>query len=293
MDINNEYYKIFYNVARYGNLTRAAGVLGSSQPNVTRVINRLENELGAILFVRSNRGVTLTPEGRLLYTHIEAAQREIMEAEAEISGATSLTGGSISIACSEIALNIFLLGRLSAFHREHPGIRLRISNDTTPQAITAIERGACDLAVVTTPSAIPRTMREKLLMPFEEILVTSADNSDVTGPVSIARLAVLPFIGMNRGTTTEVFYRRFFAEHGLEPDPDILAATSDQVLSLVRQGLGFGFLPRPFAAGSIARGEIREISLKEKIPLRYVTMISDRGRSLSVAAKAFERSLSE
>lgn len=59
MDINFEYYKVFYYAARYRNLTRAAAALGSNQPNVTRIIKLLEAQLGCRLFVREPRGLSL------------------------------------------------------------------------------------------------------------------------------------------------------------------------------------------------------------------------------------------
>ena len=67
MNLNFEYYKVFYYVSKYGSLTRAASVLMTSQPAVTRTIHNLENELGCRLFIRSKRGVELTPEGRTFY----------------------------------------------------------------------------------------------------------------------------------------------------------------------------------------------------------------------------------
>ena len=65
MNSNFEYYKIFYYVAKYGNLTRAANVMRTSQPAITRTIHNLENELGCRLFIRSKKGVELTPEGKM------------------------------------------------------------------------------------------------------------------------------------------------------------------------------------------------------------------------------------
>ena len=59
MNINYEYYRVFYHVAKYGSATRAAEVLLTNQPNVTHTIHRLEDELGVKLFVRSNRGMVL------------------------------------------------------------------------------------------------------------------------------------------------------------------------------------------------------------------------------------------
>lgn len=68
MNVNFEYYRIFYYVAKYHNFTKAAHTLGSSQPNVTRAMNCLEQQINTTLFVRTNRGIQLTPEGEKLYT---------------------------------------------------------------------------------------------------------------------------------------------------------------------------------------------------------------------------------
>ncbi len=62
MNSNFEYYKVFYYVAKYENLTKASSVLKTSQPAVTRTIHNLENELGCRLFTRSKSGMKLTPE---------------------------------------------------------------------------------------------------------------------------------------------------------------------------------------------------------------------------------------
>ena len=61
--VSFEYYRFFYFVAQYKSFTKAAEILNNNQPNITRCMNILENELECKLFVRSNRGVTLTPEG--------------------------------------------------------------------------------------------------------------------------------------------------------------------------------------------------------------------------------------
>ena len=73
MDVNFEYYKIFYYVAKYHNFTKAAQALNNSQPNITRAMNCLEQQLNTTLFIRTNRGVQLTPEGERLYNHVLSA----------------------------------------------------------------------------------------------------------------------------------------------------------------------------------------------------------------------------
>ena len=84
-NINFEYYKVFYYVARYGSFTRAAQALYGNQPNVARVINLLEQELGCQLMIRTNRGIRLTEEGQKLYKRIQVAYEQIRLGEEEFT----------------------------------------------------------------------------------------------------------------------------------------------------------------------------------------------------------------
>ena len=97
MAVSMEHYRVFYQVARCGNITQAAAVLYSSQPNVTHAVKLLEGELGCKLFLRTNKGVQLTPEGELLYSHVAPAMEHLRRAEEELKLTTRLRMGSISI----------------------------------------------------------------------------------------------------------------------------------------------------------------------------------------------------
>ena len=77
MNISYDSYRVFYYAAKYKSFSQAAAALYNDQPNVTRMIRRLESELRCPLFFRSPQGVRLTPEGEKLYTHIAAAFESI------------------------------------------------------------------------------------------------------------------------------------------------------------------------------------------------------------------------
>ncbi len=144
----------FYYVAKYQNFTKAARVLGNNQPNITHSMNRLESQLNCVLFIRSNRGVTLTPEGRCSTPVLPRRQCRSKTPEEELSASATLEHGAISISATETALNIYLSEKLRAFHTEYPGIRLRISNHSTPQAVQAVKNGEVDFAVISTPAEV-------------------------------------------------------------------------------------------------------------------------------------------
>ena len=151
MEITYDYYRIFYYVAKYRSFSKAARVLMRNQPNITKVINNLEEQLGCRLFIRSNRGAELTPEGERLYAHISIAYEQIRAAEIELPNEKSLQSGRISIGASETALHGILLPVLKDFHSAYPGVRLCIYNHSTPQAIQALKIGIIDFFYILSP----------------------------------------------------------------------------------------------------------------------------------------------
>src|SRR5699024_10785406 len=123
MPVPYDYYRIFYYVAQYRSFTRAAEVLHGSQPNITRTINLLEQELGCRLFERSHRGVALTPEGGQLFAHVQIMQEQMQAAESELASRRSLHSGRVAIGASETALHGLLLPARRDFRRRDPGGR--------------------------------------------------------------------------------------------------------------------------------------------------------------------------
>lgn len=179
MDINFEYYKIFYYVAKYENITRAATALGSNQPNVTRVMKLLESQLGCRLFIREARGIRLTEEGERLYSHVEVAYRHLMNAQEEIGGPAILGGGSVEIGTTETALHLFLLDALHDFRQRYPEVKIKIHNHTTPETVRQLTGGRVDFAVITMPYELPATVSGFPVLDFEEILVGGTQYKDL------------------------------------------------------------------------------------------------------------------
>ena len=285
MDINLEYYKIFYYVAKYNNFTKAANALGNSQPNITRAINCLESAAQCKLFVRTNRGVRLTPEGEKLYTKVAAAITLFQEAEDEMTQ-------SVEIGASETALSIYLLEKLKQFHIAYPGIRLKIYNHSTPQAIQSVKSGEIDFAVVTTPTRTTEPLKEVILQSFREVLVGGSTFTALgSQEISLADIQNYPFICLGKETMTYQFYYNLFLKHGLDLKADTEVATTDQILPLVKYELGLAFLPEPMAREAIKNHEIVQIRVQEEVPKRDICMVYDSKKPMSVAAQKLRKLL--
>ena len=292
MEITYDYYRIFYYVAKYKSFSKAATILMSSQPNISRFMSNLESQLGCKLFIRSNRGVTLTLEGQKLYHHVSIAFQHLQAAEMELAQDRSLEHGILTLSASEIALHLLLLPVLSKFHQTYPGIRLRISNHSTPQAIQAVKNGEVDFAVVTTPTGAEGELKKVDLMSFNEILVGGKTFTALASrTLSLQELDAYPLIMLGNESMSRLFYRQFFLEHSADLKPDIEAATTDQMMTLVKSELGLAFVPEPMARSSLRRRSIVQLTLREEIPQRSVSLIYDRHRPLNTAAREFQKQL--
>src|SRR5574344_1707201 len=99
--ISYDYYKVFYYVCKYKNFTKAANVLLTSQSSISHTIQNLEHQLGCRLFIRNNRGITLTAEGNQLFKYIASGCEQFIKGESEIMNAASLEGGIIYLGATE------------------------------------------------------------------------------------------------------------------------------------------------------------------------------------------------
>ncbi len=289
MDINYNHYRVFYYVAKCGNFTQAASLLMNSQSNITRTIKLMENELGCTLFVRSNRGVTLTPEGERLYAHIRIAVEHILAGEEELSSEKSTLGGTISIGTSGVALRCFLLPVLKEFQQHNPHVRLQISNHSTPQAIAALKNGAVDLALVTSPVGEHKSLKTRNVKEIHHVAVCGTAFAELADTVlSLSQIAAYPLVSLGPHTKTHELYTAWFAEHGLQFSPDIEAYTSDQILPIVKKNLGIGFVPAEILADENSE-KLIELQLQESIPTRHICFLKRQDQTLSLATKELER----
>lgn len=294
MDINFEYYKIFYHVAKYQNITRAAAALGSNQPNVTRVMKLLESQLGCRLFIREARGVSLTEEGELLYSHVEAAYRHLINAQEEIGRhRETLQGGTVEIGATETALQLFLLKALHDFKEKYPAIRLRIHNHTTPEIMKQLLDGRLELAVITAPFEIPGTVSHEKILDFEEILAGGLQYEALCEKqMKLKDVRNYPWVGLGRGSATYELYRNFFIGHKIDKEPDMEVATSNLMLPLIENNFGVGFVPRELAMPLLKEKRLVEIQIDCAIPARSLEIVSDKGRGKSLAADTLYKFLS-
>lgn len=292
MDINFEYYKIFYYVAKYGNITKAAAALGSNQPNVTRIMKLLEAQLNCRLFVREPRGISLTGEGEKLYSHAEAAYKHLMNAQEEINGHASEGAGTIEIGATETALHLFLLDAMRDFKMRYPKIRIKVHNHTTPEITKYLVEGKLDLAVITTPFKVSKAFQCENMRDFHELLVGGTQYRYLCKEKKgLNQLSECPWVGLGKGTATYDLYKDFFLKHNADMELDMEVATSDLMLPLIQNNLGIGFVPESLALPLLNAKTLVQIPIDCEPPMRSLQLLSDKERGKSMAADTFYKYL--
>lgn len=284
MNITYDYYRIFYYVAKYGSFTKAAEIIGNSQPNITRAMNNLESQIGLKLFIRNKRGIVLTPEGEQLFEHIKVAFFHIYQAEEEMKNQSSMASGSVVIGVSEIALHEVLLPVLSGFNKKYPDIKIQITNQSTPITLEALRLSQVQFALVTTPFDIKKPMKSIPIKEFDELLMASENFRELKkGKQSLIELVKYPWISLLQGTATRTYYEDFFADNSLDFTPQMSVATTDQVLPMIKAGLGIGFVPKNMMEST--EGLIT-VKLDKEPKRRSVCLVTDEEHPLSAASLA-------
>ena len=296
MNSNFEYYKIFYYVAKYENLTKAATALKTSQPAVTRTIHKLEGELGCRLFTRSKTGMKLTPEGRTFYGYVAAGCAQFFKGENDLSNLISLENGTIYISATETALHCYLFQAMEEFNSLYPNVRFKILNNSTTESVNAVKEGKVDLAFVSANLQVAKPLRMKILRKYRDILIAGKRFEELKAgkeELSLKDLVSYPWISLTAETITRRFLNEYFEKNGLTFMPDMELATTDMILPAVRHNLGLGFIPAEFADAELKSGQVFEIKVKEKLPERNIVLIYDMEYPQSIAAKEFQKFLKE
>ena len=156
----------------------------------------------------------------------------------------------------------------------------------------AVKNGEVDFAVISTPAEVESGLKMVELKPFYEVLVGGKTFTALASQnLTLKELANYPLISLSDESMTRSFYRQFFLEHDALLKPDTEAATTDQMLTLVKSELGLAFVPEPMAKDPLERGEIVQLHLQEIIPTRSICLVYDHHRPLNTAARKFQQLL--
>lgn len=287
MSVKLELYRIFKEVAEAGNISVAAKNLYISQSAVSQSVKQLETELQVRLFSRSPRGVTLTGAGQLLYDYVRSALTLLQTGEDKLSQTRELLMGNLVIGASDTVTSWFLTPYLEAFHREYPGIRLKITSGRSQKVLSLLKSGAVDIAFASSPADAAGLNTWPCFNTHAIFVAGSGYSCDFSHIYSLEEITRFPLILLERKASSRLFLENYFLQNGLKLNPEIELSSRGLLVSLSKIGLGVAGVTREFVQKYLDAGEIRELQTDFQIPARTVDMCTLRDVAPTAAAERF------
>ena len=287
MDINYELYKVFYHVAVTLSFSEASKQLFISQSAVSQSIKVLEKKLNQTLFIRSTKRVQLTPEGEILFKHIEPAMNLIKQGENQLLEANTLHGGQLRIGASDTICRYYLLPYLNQFHKMYPHVHIKVTNQTSIECARLLEHGQVDFIIINHPnSALSTAHTPRVLREFRDVFVANREYFPLQDKVmSLLELQPYPILMLDRKSTTSEFLHAMFQKSQLDLVPEIELSSNDLLIDLARIGLGIAFVP-DFCIPEDDR-DLFVLKLEQDLPARQIVVAFNENLPISQAARQF------
>ena len=274
MNIDFELYRVFNEVANSGNITAAAEKLHISQPAVSKSIKSLENQLGGALFIRTKRGVTLTKEGKELYSYIKLAIEHIRNAENRFTDMINLNTGIIRIGISRTLVKYYLLPYLEKFHKKYPNIRIEIVTNKASELIPFLRNGLIDLIISNLPIKRYSDLDIYNLKEIQDIFVVNKKFNFKDEVIELKNLNNYPLILQPKGTNTRDFLDSVVSKYDVYLEPEMCLASYGLVQDMATIGFGVGYVVKEFVIEELKKGDLIELKTKPKIPSRHIGLIT-------------------
>jgi DNA-binding transcriptional LysR family regulator len=269
----------------------AARKMSLTQPSLTKHIKNVEEILGMRILNRRSRGITLTPEGKILYDYAKRILRLREEAKEKIQRIRETEGGNIFICASTIPATYLLPRVLSDFRKTHPEVHFYMQNADSDEVIEMITGNRGEVGFIGKDPRSSRLHAETLWKDRLVLAVPTGHPFARKGSVTLAELCREPFIIRERGSATrEIFESCLRDQKKLTlANFNIISevGSSEAVKEAVLAGLGVSVLSIHAIAREINRGVIAEVPLKGCRIERYFYLIYRRQFALMHHHKLF------
>jgi DNA-binding transcriptional LysR family regulator len=276
--------EIFRAVAAEGSVSRAAAKLNRVQSNISTRIRQLEEQLGKALFLRGNRGLTLTADGQLLLSYTERLLALSMEASEALRQARP--SGVFRIGTMESTAAARLPAILSRYHLLHPEVRIELETGTAGALMNGLLRHELEAIFVAEPVAFERIAAAPV---FEEALVLVAPLS--FPPLEDRRaISGRTVIAFEEGCAYRRYLQEWLLEEGIVPGGFMSVGSYLAILACVSAGAGFAVVPQSVLDMVASEGQFRRYPLPHKLS-RIRTMLCWRANYASAKLDALRELL--
>ena len=265
-------YRIFYTVAKTGNISKAAKELYISQPAISKSIQKLEESMNCELFRRSSRGVSLTEEGELLYSHVKVAFETLALGEDRLRNSIELGVGHLKIGVSSTLCKYMLLPYLKEFIKLYPHINISITCQSTNDTLKLLEENKIDVGLIGKPESL-KNIDFYYLAEIKDIFVATKDylrNLKARGVKDDRILQSSTIMLLDKNNMTRQYIDDYLQENHIVVQDSIDISSMDLLIEFAKISVGVACVIREFVKKELADGSLIEIPLGFPIHKREV-----------------------
>ena len=284
MNVDLELYRVFYTVAKNRHMTKASEELHISQPAISQSIKKLEDQLGGTLFLRSNKGMELTSEGKMFYEYVKGALELINNAENEFTSFKDLSKGEIKIGCSTTLTKLVLINTLKDFHLNYPNININITNDLTSNLINDLKLGKLDFVIFNESNIEETNLNLEKLKELKQGFIYNPEFYD-DNVISFEDLNNLPLILQKEEANSRKLLDYVALQNSVKLIPKMEVVSQELITEFTNIGLGIGFTIIDLAKRNF--NNLKELNINKKIPNINIYLATNKSVSLTFASKMF------
>lgn len=272
-------YRIFFEVAKAGSISKAAKLLYISQPAISKSILRLEENLEIALFTRTSKGVSLTPEGQIFYEYLQNAFSAIEAGEIHLAKIKQFNIGKITIGTSNTLCKYILLPYLNKFMKENPHTMVSIFTQSSDKTSLLLSENKIDIGLVAKP-AKTQSMSYINIMEIHDIFVaTPAYLSSLKhifdksfNPLRDGNIMLL-----DKNNATRRFIDNCIEGSKLHLNQSIETGNMELLIEFAKTGIGIACVIKEFIQKELEEGTLMEIEMPPDlhIPKREIVFLYD------------------
>ncbi len=280
-----ELYQLAYfiELARQGNFTRAAARLNLAQPALSQQMHKLEEELGAPLFVRGRRQTLLTAAGEAFLPKAQGLLAMAEAAKQTVADVAHLRRGRLTVATIPSISGCWLPEVVKRFRQAHPFIELVLSEESSERVADLVEQGAVEIGFLQLPTQRDLFEVHELIREPFVVLVPAHHALAGKKAIKLSQLSHESFV-LYKGKARDVALEACQAS-GFEPRVACESGELETIRALVTAGLGVAVLPR--LATQVASPAFAVLQIREPKVERKLGWITRRRHPRSAAAQAF------
>lgn len=294
--IDFDLYKLFYAVAKHGNLSKAAAELYISQPAASQSLKQLEKLLDTTLFNRVHHGMELSAQGgKIICDDVEKAVKLLYGVEEKLAALKQNATGTIRIGASETIFQYILSEKIVRFNERYPQVKIELISETSPKIVTLMKNDECDIGFLNLPIADDEDIEILKSVSFlNDIFVAGKRFSALKEKtLSVQDLQNYPLLLMEEHTVSREAIDHYGANHGVHFKPAVEVNSWGFMKHLVMNGMGIGCIPREYSMNKLNDGSLIELNVVPPMPMRSVGLALPKNVNMTFALQSFINLFSE